>query len=159
LSHNWHMHIQKNQGELATAMAFVMASEAMRAKEMNVQMHIALSGGKTPLKIFQRLGFEKDLWTHVHFWWGDERMVPPDHPDSNAGHAVELFMKPAGVPASNIHRIKGELPPMQALQEYGKELEAHFGVGVMPQFDWIWLGLGVDGHTAFAIFGFLRLGR
>jgi len=114
-------------------------------------LHIALSGGSTPLAIFRQLTKQttRAEWSHVHLYWGDERCVPRDDPESNYGNALKELFKPLGLDMAQIHRIRGEeKPPGEALR-YGdlllKQLPVENG---FPVFDWVWLGLGTDGHTA-----------
>ncbi len=80
----------------------------------------------------------------MHFYWGDERCVPPDHPDSNYKMAMETLLSHVPVPAENIHRIPAEQEGAAALYEAVLRRE----MGDSPRFDWIFLGLGPDGHTA-----------
>jgi 6-phosphogluconolactonase len=87
----------------------------------------------------------------LHFFWGDERHVPPDHPRSNYRMAYETLFAPASIPGENIHRVCGEEPDAAlAAEKYEQDLRAFFGLeaGQLPQFDCILLGLGSDGHTA-----------
>lgn len=111
---------------------------------------VALSGGSTPRAMFELLAspqFAEDIdWQHVHFFWGDERCVPPDDERSNYKQALEMLLAPLAVPDSNIHRIRGELDPHDAAVDYGEQLAAFFGADI--SFDLIYLGLGPDGHTA-----------
>jgi 6-phosphogluconolactonase len=97
-------------------------------------------------------------WTAVQVFWGDERCVPPDHPDSNYRMARETLLDHVPLPAGNVHRIRGELPPTQAAAEYERELHAFFSLpplgaatrreAPMASFDLVLLGMGSDGHTA-----------
>jgi 6-phosphogluconolactonase len=82
----------------------------------------------------------------VHFFWGDERCVPPNHADSNYRMVAESLLNHVPALAENIHRVQGELAPSQAAEHYEAELRAFFGE--TPAFDLILLGLGEDGHTA-----------
>jgi 6-phosphogluconolactonase len=82
----------------------------------------------------------------VHVFWGDERCVPPDHPDSNYGMASRALLEPVEIPSENVHRILGELPPAEAAVAYRTELLEV--LGEEGRFDLILLGLGTDGHTA-----------
>jgi 6-phosphogluconolactonase len=82
----------------------------------------------------------------VHFFFGDERCVPPDHPDSNYRMVRETLLSRGTFPESNIHRIQAELEAEAAAKQYEQELRNHFGG--MPAFDLSWLGMGPDGHTA-----------
>ena len=117
---------------------------------------LALSGGSTPKTLYSLLAKDENFksrfsWHKVHFFWGDERHVPPDHPDSNFGLANEFMFAKAGVSPRNIHRVRAEAPDVnQAATEYEQELQGFFGLkaGQLPVFDCILLGLGSDGHTA-----------
>jgi 6-phosphogluconolactonase len=110
---------------------------------------VALSGGSTPRATYALLAtgeFAAGVdWPHVHVFWGDERCVPPDHPDSNYRMARETLLDRVPIPADNIHRIRGELEPNQAAAAYQAELEATLDAD--GQFDLILLGMGADGHT------------
>jgi 6-phosphogluconolactonase len=113
-------------------------------------MHIALSGGSTPLDIFKQLALQtrREDWKNVHLYWGDERCVPPEHQDSNYGHAREALLKPLGLSQDQIHRIRGEENPEDEKERYGELLRRNLAQkNGFPVFDWIWLGLGADGHT------------
>lgn len=107
---------------------------------------VALSGGSTPKLLYEQLATQPIEWEHVHVFWGDERCVPPDHPDSNYGMAQRALLAHINIPAQNVHRLRGELDPAQAAQQYEDELRAIFGT--LPRFDLILLGLGADAHTA-----------
>ena len=113
---------------------------------------VALSGGGTPRGLFRLLASDEFIsrvgWPNVHFFWADERCVPPDNPDSNYGDASALMLSRLPTPKANIHRIKGELGPEVAASEYEAELGSFFGRGRVPSFDLILLGMGADGHTA-----------
>ena len=110
---------------------------------------IALSGGSTPKALFQLLAgdpYVKRLeWGSWEIYFGDERCVPPDHPDSNFRMAREALLDRVPILPRNIHRMKGEIDPQQAAMEYGKLLKEKFGDGGL---DLILLGMGDDGHTA-----------
>ena len=110
-----------------------------------------LSGGSTPKTLFSMLAAEPYRsqidWGKIEFFWGDERSVPPDHPDSNYRMANEAMLSKVPVPAGHIHRMRGELEPGEAAQEYARELLA-FSSGKPLHFDCILLGLGPDAHTA-----------
>jgi 6-phosphogluconolactonase len=116
--------------------------------------NVSLSGGSTPKSLYaliaQRAAQEDALrgidWKRVHFFFGDERCVPPDHPDSNYRMVRETLLSRGTFPESNIHRIQAELEPEAAAKQYEQELRDHFGGG--PAFDLSWLGMGPDGHTA-----------
>ena len=107
---------------------------------------VALSGGSTPQLLYEQLVTQPIEWQHVHIFWGDERCVPPDHPDSNYGMAQRTLLSHIDIPAQNVHRLHGEIDPVQAAQHYEAELRAVFGT--RPRFDLILLGMGTDAHTA-----------
>jgi 6-phosphogluconolactonase len=110
---------------------------------------VALSGGSTPRRLYQILATTSGRvpWERVHVFWGDERCVPPDHPESNYRMAREALLDHVPLPAKNVHRVRGEWAPEAAAQAYAVELEDFFGAP-WPRFDLILLGLGSDGHTA-----------
>ena len=106
-----------------------------------------LAGGSTPKGVYAALAQLEDVpWSDVHLFWGDERCVPPDHPDSNFGMVKATLLGSVVIPHENIHRIKGELGASAAVLEYQAQLEVMFDG--LPVFDLIHLGLGFDGHTA-----------
>lgn len=113
---------------------------------------IALSGGSTPEMLFQHLSRDYQTaipWERIHFWWGDERCVAPDHPDSNYGMTARNLFSHIQVPEENIHRILGENDPEQEAERYGNELKEQLSSpNGWPVFDLIILGMGNDGHTA-----------
>ncbi|MCG6190708.1 6-phosphogluconolactonase [Maribellus maritimus] len=113
---------------------------------------VALSGGTTPKKLFKILAAEFSAeipWERIHFWWGDERCVPPQDDESNFKMTDEFLFAKIAVPKENIHRIKGEnIPEVEALR-YADEIAQNLNYrGENPVFDLIILGLGEDGHTA-----------
>jgi 6-phosphogluconolactonase len=116
------------------------------------QFRIALSGGNTPRPIyteFARIGRALP-WDRVHFTFGDERCVPPDHPESNYRMAREALFVLANVPAKSIARMRGEIDPQIAAQEYqdGLDVLATQRGETVYRHDLILLGVGDDGHTA-----------
>jgi 6-phosphogluconolactonase len=88
-------------------------------------------------------------WERVQFFWGDERCVPPDHPDSNYRMARETLLDVVPVKPEQIHRMRGEDDPAQAARAYEAEVRSVFGAtgSAIPRFDLIYLGMGPDGHT------------
>jgi 6-phosphogluconolactonase len=112
---------------------------------------VALSGGSTPAALYRLLASpefrERVDWSRVHFFWGDERCVPPDHQDSNFRMTRETLLDAIQAPSENIHRIVGELEPAAAAAGYEAELRRFFGAQI-PRFELVLLGLGEDGHTA-----------
>jgi 6-phosphogluconolactonase len=115
---------------------------------------VALSGGSTPRAMHQQLAstFSADLpWDRVFFFWGDERHVPPDFPESNFRMAKETLLSKLPILAENVFRMPGEIPDAnqgagmyeQCLSEFFCPVPGHF-----PHFDFILLGIGPEGHTA-----------
>ncbi|WP_350285468.1 6-phosphogluconolactonase [uncultured Croceitalea sp.] len=114
--------------------------------------HIALSGGSTPKLIFDVLaksyGNSID-WSKIHFYWGDERCVPPTDDESNYKMTADHLFSKIEVPETNIHRVLGENDPKGEAMRYANLLEINLDrVGGVPQFDLVLLGMGDDGHTA-----------
>ena len=126
----------------------VAAAEAKLGDNQHT-FSLVLSGGSTPKALYELLatGPYRDRlnWSKVEVYFGDERCVPPDHPDSNYRMAHEAMLSKLPVPECNIHRMRGELPPEQAATEYGQMLKAMFHDGGP---DLVLLGMGDDGHTA-----------
>lgn len=117
------------------------------------QFSIALSGGNTPRNVYSLLAdLRRDSlsWNRIQIFFGDERHVPPNHPDSNYRMARESLLSKVPIPADNVHRILAELPEQQAADKYERELKAFFRLsdGEWPHFDLILLGIGDEGHTA-----------
>lgn len=126
---------------------------------------VALSGGITPQAMFKLLAQEPFYstvpWSEIHFFWADERCVPPAHADSNYRAASELLLSKVPVKPENIYRFNGEeAEPARAAEVYCMKLERFFSAGLaanrtitapitmFPRFDLVLLGLGADGHTA-----------
>ena len=113
---------------------------------------IALSGGSTPKKLFRRIAEKyRDAidWNRIHFWWGDERCVPPDSIESNYLMAYETLLSQLPVNPDHIHRIRGEEDPETEAERYSQEIIRHVNSREdWPVFDLVILGLGEDGHTA-----------
>lgn len=118
------------------------------------RVHVALTGGRTARQVYEALGrpeFRQALdWSAIEVYQGDERPVPPDHPDSNWGMAEKTFLDAMGVPHSNRHRMRGEAANLdEAAREYGQILEHNLPrEHGAPAFDLLLLGMGPDGHTA-----------
>jgi len=114
---------------------------------------VVLSGGSTPLGLYSLLASDefraRVTWRDIHFFWGDERCVPPGDPASNYGEALRTMLSKANVPEENIHRMRGEMEPARAAIEYEKDITGFFSARQAPEpvFDLVFLGLGTDGHT------------
>ena len=132
------------------------AGDAIHARG---QFVVALSGGSTPRRTYQRLATEplvsRVMWSRVQVLWGDERCVPPDQAESNYRMARETLLDRVPVPAANVHRIHGEDDPAAAAASYEATMRALLKTPAGPpraapgaRIDLVLLGLGEDGHTA-----------
>ncbi len=113
--------------------------------------YLAVSGGSTPLLLFELIGREYiDLpWETLRLFWVDERMVTGDDIESNYGTAKRIMLEHIPLPSSNIHFINGSNAPELENVRYSSEIRNTVPLkNNLPAFDLIWLGLGVDGHTA-----------
>jgi 6-phosphogluconolactonase len=145
--------ILNTPAELFQAAATEFAALALRALQSRERFSVALSGGSTPKSLYTLLAsgsIPSIPWEKIFFFFGDERCVPPDHPDSNYRMAREtgLFSK---VPEGNVFRIHTEVGDAHsAARAYEQTLQKFFGLqpGEFPRFDLVLLGLGPDGHTA-----------
>jgi 6-phosphogluconolactonase len=136
---------------VAEAADFIV-EHAHKALGERKEFRIALSGGNTPRPVYARLAtVAHDLqWELVRITFGDERCVPPDDPQSNFKMARETLFVPAAIPEKSIMRMRGEIDPQIAAQEYEDHLDVLATQCGEPiyQHDLILLGLGEDGHTA-----------
>jgi 6-phosphogluconolactonase len=143
------VNIYESSEELAEAAAQEFAARAGEAIDQRGRFAVVLAGGSTPKATYEILArdyADRIDWSNVHFFFGDERSVPPDHEDSNYRMAREALLD--HVPAGSVHRMQGELPPDEAAEAYEQELRDFFGSEELPRFDLILLGTGGDGHTA-----------
>jgi 6-phosphogluconolactonase len=132
----------------ATTLILTSARESISARGI---FRIALSGGHTPEPIFKQWAATADFpWDRVQFTFGDERCVPPDDEQSNYRMARHTLLDLAPIPAGNIFRIQGELPPEEAAAEYDARLTQLASRFNEPRYrlDLLLLGMGPDGHTA-----------
>ena len=139
-------------GNFASDAANFILGQAHKAVAERKEFRIALSGGNTPRPIYERLAVTgRDLaWESIRITFGDERCVPPDDPQSNFRMAREALFIPAAIPEKSIMRMRGEIDPKIAAQEYENQLDllaAQRGEDIYRH-DLILLGLGDDGHTA-----------
>jgi 6-phosphogluconolactonase len=134
---------------LASAAAEAFVTLANAAISQTGRFTVALSGGSTPKALHavlaERFAAQVD-WSRVHLFWGDERTVPPEDPQSNFGMARDTLFNSLSIPEANIHRMRGERDPSRAAEEYQELLLEFFGGP--PHFDLVLLGMGDDGHTA-----------
>jgi len=136
---------------LAEATARHVVEQAQAAIAARGVFSIALSGGSTPRELHLKLASpplsDQVEWAHVHVFFGDERFVPPDDPQSNYRMARETLLSRVPIPPENVHRMRGELPPEEAAADYERQLKEFFK-DEPPRLDVILLGMGDNGHTA-----------
>ncbi|HEY9639098.1 MAG TPA: 6-phosphogluconolactonase [Coleofasciculaceae cyanobacterium] len=115
------------------------------------QFTIALAGGSTPKPLYEAIAAQDLPWDKIHVFWGDERYVPSDHPDSNQGMARQAWLNKVPIPAANIHPMPTDAAdPAIAAQQHEQQIRDFFQVqsGEIPSFDVVLLGMGDDAHTA-----------
>lgn len=150
----------RDADHLARAAAEHFISLAGESIDQRGRFSVALSGGSTPRAAYARLASPEHAgkidWTRVHLFWGDERCVPPAHPDSNYRMVRHTLLERVPVPQENIHRMLGELDPATAARAYELDVRRFFlsaseeqgpEPSLLLRFDLVLLGLGPDGHT------------
>ncbi|MCS6776698.1 MAG: 6-phosphogluconolactonase [Chthonomonadaceae bacterium] len=147
--------ICNNREALARDAAYRFTALALQAISEGRPFRVALSGGSTPRLLYAQLAappFQRAIdWSRVEIFFGDERAVPPDAPDSNYRMARDALLAHLPVPAEQIHRMPAEQPDLDAAaQDYEQTLRRAFAPapGEWPRFDLILLGMGPDGHCA-----------
>ncbi|MEB3309535.1 MAG: 6-phosphogluconolactonase [Snowella sp.] len=145
------LEILSTKDQFMTRSLNVVIEKLTAALETRGEATIALSGGSTPKPLYEALAQQPLPWSKIQIFWGDERYVAPDHPDSNQRMARQAWLDHIDIPTQNIHPMPTEAgdPPLDA-QTYENELAKFFqvSVGNFPAFDLILLGLGDDAHTA-----------
>ena len=144
--------IFKNVEKLSRGAARLFVEQAAQSISERGRFLVALNGGSTPTRLFEMLATsfrERIDWSKVHIFWGDERCVPPDDPGSSYGQARDVLLSHVPIPETNIHRVKGELGPAEASNDYALILKEFASSPLdWPRFDLVYLGMGEDGHTA-----------
>jgi len=144
------MRILPDASAVAAAVADLLVATGQAAIAERKCFRVALSGGNTPRTAYQLLAQapRRDAlnWDEVCVYFGDERCVPPENAESNYRMASEAFLDAVPIPPGNVHRIKGEIDPGHAANQYASILRAD--LEDPPRFDLVLLGLGPDGHTA-----------
>ena len=138
---------------LAHHVAEWMTAAALAAKD---SFRVSLSGGSTPKTLYGLLASDEFRgrfpWQLVSWYWGDERFVPYDHPESNFRMTREAMFAKAPVPRENIHPVPADGTPEDAAQRYERTLQEAYGAATLnprrPLFDVTLLGLGPDGFAA-----------
>ncbi|MEO7800646.1 MAG: 6-phosphogluconolactonase [Ginsengibacter sp.] len=143
------IHISKNSTELAEELAQHIVSLIVQKLKHRPVFSIALSGGNTPKSLYKLLAgepyFSQIDWKKIILFWGDERFVPFDSKENNAGMAYDEWLSHVPVPAENVHRIDTISSPAESAEEYEIMLRSYFKE---PQtLDLTLLGMGDDGHT------------
>jgi 6-phosphogluconolactonase len=138
---------------LASRVAEWMTSAAVASTG---PFRVSLSGGSTPKALYALLAApplrDRFPWDRVFWYWGDERFVPHDHPESNYRMVHEAMLSKVPVPAANVRAVPTDGTPDDAAARYERMLQADYGTATLdatrPFFDVTLLGLGADGHTA-----------
>jgi 6-phosphogluconolactonase len=148
-----HIEILPDARALARHVAEWLTGAALAARG---PFRVSLSGGSTPKTLYGLLAADEFRhrfpWQLVSWYWGDERFVPYDHPESNYRMAREAMLAKAPVPPENIHPVPVDGTPEDAARRYERTLQEAYGAATLeparPLFDVTLLGLGSDGHTA-----------
>ncbi|AFZ45178.1 6-phosphogluconolactonase [Halothece sp. PCC 7418] len=143
--------ILPDQGSLVDRAVQIIVEKIESAIAQRGYCTLALAGGSTPKPVYEKLSQQNLPWEKLHIFWGDERYVPADHPDSNEKMAREAWLDQVAIPAENIHPMPttGENPEADA-EKHEQQLRSFFQcqAGEFPSLDIILLGMGDDGHTA-----------
>jgi 6-phosphogluconolactonase len=144
------LHVYRDPSTLARALADYFVATAGLSMAERGAFRVALSGGNTPRATYQLLGQDplrsEISWSDVFIFFSDERCVPPADEQSNYRMAQRAFLDAVPIPPANVHRIRGEVDPGHAANEYASLLR--LDLGDAPHLDLVLLGLGEDGHTA-----------
>ena len=139
---------------MAKEISFELKVYADQAEKEGNIFSIVLSGGSSGTRLygeFAKQSFvDKIPWHIVHLFWADERCVSPENEESNYGTCRGILLDHISIPKENIHRIRGEGDPLKESARYSREIQSHieFRKGQPNLFDWVFLGVGADGHTA-----------
>ena len=148
------VHIFSDAEAMAEEIASGLYEQAKRAAEKQLTFSVVLSGGSTALVLYGRLAEPKWRdripWKSVHIFFADERCVPPNNEESNYKIVCDHFINQISIPEANVHRIRGEENPEKESLRYAKDIQSHLALRKedVNFFDWVFLGVGMDGHTA-----------
>ena len=143
--------ILANKEELTKRALDIVLANIQDALQSRDQFTIALAGGSTPKPLYEALAAQPLPWNQIHVFWGDERYVPCDHPDSNQRMARQAWLDRVNFPPTHIHPMPTAAnDPSSDAEQYNRELEQFFDLnpGEFPAFDLVLLGMGDDAHTA-----------
>ena len=146
--------VWRDADALALGTAQEIAGHVKEAIELRGMATLSVSGGSTPRKVYEKMAGElrdRFEWGRLFLFFGDERTVPPDHPDSNFRMVERALLEKVPLPRANVYRMAGEASPIDGAGGYEDALRAFFHHGAdgeFPRFDVMMLGLGEDGHTA-----------
>ncbi|PJF43888.1 MAG: 6-phosphogluconolactonase [Phototrophicales bacterium] len=145
------IHIANSPEQLAIDVAEWLVGEADAAIVARGRFTLVASGGTTSRLTYETLAqpiYQRRIdWSRTYIFWGDERTVPPNHPDSNYGMMYEALLRHIPISPEHIFRLRGEIEPHHAADEYERQIRTFFG-DEAPCFDVVLLGMGTDGHTA-----------
>ncbi|MBT5470449.1 MAG: 6-phosphogluconolactonase [Nitrospina sp.] len=139
---------------MAEEMARCFCEQARQAESNQHLYSVALSGGSQDPVLYGQLAKpewrDRIPWGSVHIFFADERCVPPDDEESNFKIVSHFLLNHISIPEKNIHRMRGEENPKDEAKRYADDIRKHFASKNNPKqgFDWVFLGLGTDGHTA-----------
>lgn len=120
----------------------IVSAAAQSAIAARGEFHMVLAGGSTPRAVYESLAGIRTDWSAWHIYFGDERCLPPNHPERNSSMALQAWLRHVNIPHMQIYMIPAELGAVRAAQEYARLLQG------LDYFDLVLLGLGEDGHTA-----------
>ena len=154
---NFSLLIEPATEDVVRAAAERFISVAQESVAARGRFAVALAGGSTPRALYELLALyqwsERVPWPQTHIFWGDERAVAPDSKDSNTRMARETLLDQVGIPAENIHPMRGDAADLEAAaRDYEAQLRAMNG-----PLDLVLLGMGDDGHTASLFPGYAAL--
>jgi len=139
---------------MAEEMARCWCEQARQAASDHRVFSVTLSGGNTDPALYGKLAEPKwrdrTPWESVHIFFADERCVPPDHEESNYKIICNYLLNHISIPEANIHRMRGEEDPVEESLRYTEDIQNHLVLRKEGTcfFDWVFLGVGPDGHTA-----------
>jgi 6-phosphogluconolactonase len=148
------VHVFSDSNAMAEEISRCWMEQAIQTKNDQRVFSVVLSGGNTAPILYKKLAAPElrnhICWNFVHIFFSDERCVPPDNSESNYKNISDHLLNHLSIPEANIHRMRGEENPEKESLRYAKDIQAHLALrkGDINFFDWVFLGIGEDGHTA-----------